>query len=139
MYDTKSLRLDDRNVYIHQPHVRSIVRGKTKVNVEFGLKIQESLVNGIVILDYISTDTINKDTRLIISVDKNKNTFGFYPLDVLADKIYCNRENRVRLKSKDILLKAKPLRRPQAVSIHLCPGERNPIEDKFDQAKHRMN
>ena len=39
------------------------------------------------------------------------------------------------LKEKRIKLLAKPLGRPPAVSIHLSPGERNPIEGKFGQAK----
>ena len=40
-------------------------------------------------------------------------------------------------KGSGILLKAKPLGRPSvsAVSIHVSPGERNPIEGKFGQAK----
>ena len=135
MYDNKSHRVADRIVSIHQPQVRPIVRGKTNANVEFGSKIQVSLVNGFVFLDDISWDAFNEGTRLISSVEKYKNTFGFYPQEVLADKIYCNRENRAWLKSKDILLKAKPLGRPPAVSIHLSPGERNPIEGKFGQAK----
>ena len=39
------------------------------------------------------------------------------------------------LKEKGIRLKAKPLGRPLALSIHVSPGERNPIEGKFGQAK----
>ena len=108
MYDNKSHRVADRIVSIHQPQVRPIVRGKTNANVEFGSKIQVSLVNGFVFLDDISWDAFNEGTRLISSVEKYKNTFGFYPQEVLADKIYCNRENRAWLKSKDILLKANP-------------------------------
>ncbi len=56
---------------------------------------------------------------------------------VLADKIYCTRENRRYLKEKNINLKAKPLGRPskQALSNQVSPGERNPIEGKFGQAK----
>jgi hypothetical protein len=54
---------------------------------------------------------------------------------VLADKIYCTRENRAKLKEKGIRLVAKPLGRPSAVQVHVSPGERNPIEDKFGQAK----
>lgn len=30
---------------------------------------------------------------------------------------------------------AKPLGRPSAMQIHVIPGERNPIEGKFGQAK----
>jgi hypothetical protein len=38
-------------------------------------------------------------------------------------------------KGKVIVLKAKPLGRPSALSIHVSPGERNPIEGKLGQAK----
>ena len=58
-----------------------------------------------------------------------------------TDQIYCTRANRSALKEKEIKLLAKPLGRPSAVSIHLSPGERNPIEGKFGQAKtgYRLN
>jgi hypothetical protein len=61
-----------------------------------------------------------------------------YPKEVLADKIYCTRENRKWLKEKNINLRAKPLGRPSscgALSNPVRPGERNPIEAKFGQAK----
>lgn len=54
---------------------------------------------------------------------------------MLADQIYCNRSNRAALKEKQIKLLAKPLGRLSAVSIHVSPGERNPIEGKFGKAK----
>jgi hypothetical protein len=54
----------------------------------------------------------------------------------MADKIYCNRSNRAELKKLGIRLRAKPLGRPKAVEVeHVRPGERNPIEGKFGQAK----
>ena len=67
-----------------------------------------------------------------------KTRFGFYPEKVLTDKIYCNRENRKWLKAKGIKLAAKPLGRPSAKAVenHVSPGERNPIEGKFGQAKN---
>jgi hypothetical protein len=43
--------------------------------------------------------------------------------------------NKKVLKLKGIKLLAKPLGRPPAVSNHVRPGERNPIEGKFGQAK----
>jgi IS5 family transposase len=63
---------------------------------------------------------------------------GFYPKEVLADKIYCTRENRKWLKGNDIKLRAKPLGRTSsngALSNPVRPGERKPIEGKFGQAK----
>ena len=68
-------------------------------------------------------------------IEKFRKRFGCYPREVLADQIYCTRVNRAALKELGIKLLAKPLGRPSAVSIHLSPGERNPIEGKFGQAK----
>lgn len=137
MYDTKTHSVEDRIVSIHQPHVRPIVRGKAKSKVEFGSKINISLVDGITFLDDFSWDAFNEGTRLKKSVEKYKERLGYYPKEVLADKIYCNRENRAYLKEKGIILKAKPLGRPskQALSNQVSPGERNPVEGKFGQAK----
>lgn len=138
MYDSKTRSINDRIVSIHQPHVRPIVRGKSKSKVEFGAKINASLVDGMTFLDDFSWDAFNEGTRLKDSVEKYKERLGYYPEEVLADKIYCNRENRAYLKEKGIILRAKPLGRPpkkQALSNQVRPGERNPIEGKFGQAK----
>lgn len=136
MYQTKTHSIDHRIVSIHQPHVRPIVRGKEKAKVEFGSKINLSLVNGFSFLDYLSWEAYNEGTLLMDSVEQYKRRHGFLPQEVLADKIYCNRENRQRLKELGVRLIAKPLGRPSAVNVeHVRPGERNPIEGKFGQAK----
>ncbi|MFV8326583.1 transposase [Flavobacterium sp. ZS1P14] len=50
--------------------------------------------------------------------------------------MYSTRDNRRKLKEKGINLIGKPLGRPSlAAQIVLSPGERNPIEGKFGQAK----
>jgi hypothetical protein len=137
MHRTASKRIDDRIVNIHQPHVRPIVRGKEKAKVEFGSKLQVSIVKGFTFIDHLSWDAFNEGQYLKTSVENYKNRFGFYPKEVLADQIYCTRENRKWLKVLGIKLIAKPLGRPssKAVAVHLSPGERNPIEGKFGQAK----
>ena len=136
MYKEKTHSIEHRIVSIHQPHVRPIVRGKTNANVEFGSKINVSLMNGFAFLDDLSWDAFNEGTRLLASVEKYNKRFGYYPQEVLVDKIYCNRPNRAALKLLGIKLRAKPLGRPKAVDVeHVRPGERNPIEGKFGQAK----
>jgi IS5 family transposase len=135
MYKEKSHTVEDRIVSIHQPHVRPIVRGKTNAKVEFGAKINVSLMNGFAFLEDLSWDAFNEGTRLIKTVEQYKTRFGYYPKEVLADKIYCNRTNRARLKELGIVLVAKALGRPRALSNHIRPGQRNPIEGKFGQAK----
>ena len=136
MYDSKTHSVEDRIVSIHQPHVRPIVRGKTNAYVEFGAKIQMSIMNGITFLEEVSWDAFNEGTRLLSTIENYKRRFGYYPQKVFADKIYCNRDNRAKLKERKIILVAKPLGRPSlAVDNHIRPGERNPIEGKFGQAK----
>lgn len=135
MFDQQSHSIEHRIVSIHQPHVRPIVRGKSQAKVEFGAKIHVSLINGISFLDELSWDAFNEGSHMMDYVERYRKRFGFYPREVLADQIYCTRANRASLKEKGIKLLAKPLGRPSAVSIHLSPGERNPIEGKFGQAK----
>ena len=72
---------------------------------------------------------------MIDYIEMYRKRFGCYPREVLADQIYCTRANRASLKELGIKLLAKPLGRPSALSIHVSPGERNPIEGKFGQAK----
>lgn len=138
MFSQRKHRVDDRIVSIHQPHVRPIVRGKAGARVEFGSKLHLSLVDGFAFLDTICWDAFNEGAHLNEYVENYKRRFGFYPERVLADKIYCTRENRRWLKERHIKLAAKPLGRPsgQAVEHHVRPGERNPIEGKFGQAKN---
>ena len=135
MFNENTHQIDHRIVSIHQPHVRPIVRGKTVAKTEFGAKIHVSLVNGITFLEDHSWEAFNESTRLMDAVERYKKRFGYYPKELLADKIYCTRENRKNLNSLGITLKAKPLGRPKAVEAHVSPGERNPIEGKFGQAK----
>jgi transposase, IS5 family len=135
MYDTNTHSVEHRIVSIHQPHVRPIVRGKAQAKVEFGSKIHVSIINGISFLDELSWDAFNEGSHMLDYIEKYRKRFGCYPREVLADQIYCTRINRATLKELGIKLLAKPLGRPSAMSIHVSPGERNPIEGKFGQAK----
>lgn len=136
MFDQKKHSVSDRIVSIHQPHVRPIVRGKSTAKVEFGAKIHVSLVDGYAFLDELSWDAYNEGSHMMKYVENYRTRFGYYPAEILADQIYCNRENRKQLKELGIKLLAKPLGRPSAMKKeHVRPGERNPIEGKFGQAK----
>jgi hypothetical protein len=135
MHKTRQHKVEDRIVSIHQPHVRPIVRGKAQAKVEFGAKIHISVIDGITFLDELSWDAFNEGSHMMEYVEKYHNRFGCYPRELLADQIYCTRANRAWLKEKGIRLKAKPLGRPSAVHNHVSPGERNPVEGKFGQAK----
>lgn len=139
MHRTHTKRIDYRIINIHQPHVRPIVRGKESAKTEFGSKLQVSIVAGYTFIDHFSWEAFNEGGYLLASVEKYKGRFGFYPAEVLADQIYCTRDNRKELKLLDIKLIAKPLGRPsaKAVKVHVSPGERNPVEGKFGQAKRK--
>src|SRR2546428_5462483 len=136
MYAAKKHTVNDRIVSIHQPHVRPMVRGKSTAKVEFGAKVHVSLVDGYAFLDELSWDAFNEGSHMMDYVERYRQRFGYYPREILADQIYCTRENRRQLKEQGIKLLAKPLGRPSAVKKeHVRPGERNPIEGKFGQAK----
>jgi hypothetical protein len=135
MYKSNIHSIEHRIISIHQPHIRPIVRGKSQAKTEFGAKIHVSIIDGISFLDELSWDAFNEGSHMMNYVEKYKQRFGCYPREVLADQIYCTRVNRAALKEKNIKLLSKPLGRPSAVQIHVSPGERNPIEGKFGQAK----
>jgi IS5 family transposase len=136
MYEQNKHTVADRIVSLHQPHVRPIVRGKLKAKVEFGSKIHVSLTNGFAYLDTISWDAFSESAAMMDYIEQYLQRFGYYPEKVLADQVYCTRENRRKLKELGIRLIAKPLGRPKAVVDHVRPGQRNPIEGKFGQAKN---
>jgi hypothetical protein len=137
MHKTNTRTIEHRIVNIHQPHVRPMVRGKEGKSVEFGAKINVSMLYGYAFLDHLSWDAFNEGIKLMESIQQFYRRFNCYPKRVLVDKIYCNRENRKALKELGIMLVAKALGRPskKAVEDHVRPGERNPIEGKFGQAK----
>lgn len=135
MHKNRVHTIEDRIVSIHQPHVRPIVRGKSQAKVEFGSKIHISVIDGLTFLDELSWDAYNEGSHMREYIEKYFKRFGFYPREVLADQIYCTRENRKYLHEKGIKLIGKSLGRPTAVKDHVRPGERNPVEGKFGQAK----
>lgn len=137
MFEARKRQVDNRLVSIHQPHVRPIVRGKAKASTEFGAKVHLSMIDGYSFIDTISWDAFNEGTHLKEYVENYRKRYGYYPQKVLVDKLYANRKNRRWLKEEGIKISAKPLGRPsaKAVANHVRPGERNPIEGKFGQAK----
>jgi hypothetical protein len=60
MYRTGTHRIADRIVSISQPWLRPIVRGKTDSPVEFGAKLDISVVNGFTRLEHISFTAYNE-------------------------------------------------------------------------------
>lgn len=97
---------------ITQPHVRPIVRGKARANVEFGAKVAVSLVDGYVMMEELRWDAYNEAGTLQQSVEAYRKRYGCYPEAILADKIYRNRENLQYCKERNIRLSGPSLGRP---------------------------
>ncbi len=70
MYENRTHKIADRIVSISQPHIRPIVRGKAKSNVEFGAKVSLSLIDGFSFVDKIGWDSYNESGDLIGQIRK---------------------------------------------------------------------
>jgi len=152
MYENHTHKMADRIVSISQPHIRPIVRGKAKSNVEFGAKVSLSLIEGFGFVDNISWDNYNESGDLIEQIKKYHKLFGFYPESVHADQIYRNRENRQYCKKYGIRLSGPPLGRPKKITAENAEQlkrekqqhrqdeiDRIAIEGKFGQGKRRFS
>ena len=151
MHENHTHKIADRIVSIPQPHVRPIVRGKARSNVEFGAKVSVSLVNGFSFVDRISWDSYNESGDLISQIKDYYRRFGCYPESVHVDKIYRTRENRRFCKKHKIRISGPPLGRPKKVNEMNASAlkqerqiyrqdekDRNAVEGKFGQGKRRF-
>ncbi len=109
----KTHSVENRIVSFTQPYLRPIVRGKAKSPVEFGAKLDISVVNGYARLETFSFDAYNEATFLIQTIERYKEREGKYPKRVLADKIYRNRNNLNYCKQHGIRLSGPALGRPK--------------------------
>jgi len=152
MYENHTHKMANRIVSISQPHVRPIVRGKAKSNVEFGAKVSVSLIDGFSFVDRISWDNYNESSDLIRQIENYHEHFGFYPESVHADKIYRNYDNRRYCKKYGIRLSGPTLGRPKKVTPENAERlkqekqqhrqdeiDRISIEGKFGQGKRRFS
>lgn len=144
MYKSRKHQVEDRIVSLHMPFVRPIVRGKANANVEFGAKLAVSIVDGYVFPEVISFDSFNEGKTLIESAENYKRKYGYYPQEILADKIYRNRENIQFCKLHHIRFSGPPLGRPakdpevrrkQYRQEKEDTGMRNAVEGKFGEGK----
>lgn len=147
MYDSGSHSTPGRIVSISQPYVRPIVRGKAGKTVEFGAKLNVSMVDGLLYCDRLSWDNFNEALDLPGQIESYKHRFGYYPEKVHADKIYWNAANRKYCKDKNIkLFGAVPLGRPgktpeaiaQRKADAVESAQRNAIEGAFGVGKRRF-
>jgi len=113
MYDNKVHTVENRIISISKPYLRPIVRGKAKAPVEFGAKLDISVVDGYTRLETYSFDNYNEATLLKAVIERYRTRTGHYPKRVLADKIYRNRENLRFCKEHGIRLSGPTLGRPR--------------------------
>jgi len=143
MRDNATHHVDDRIVSLSQPHIRPIVRGKAKAKVEFGAKLDISVVEGWTRLEKQSFDAYNESTTLTEAIERYKERTGSYPQRVLADKIYRNRENLSFCKDLNIHLSGPALGRPRKDVVrdkrqdYLDESQRVEVERKFSLAKRK--
>ena len=143
MYDNHTHSVSDRIVSISQPWLRPIVRGKSKAPVEFGAKLDISVVNGFTRLEYHSFEAYNEALKLSDMIERYKERTGCYPERILADKIYRNRENLSYCAERKIRLSGPALGRPKKDEIcdkkqdYIDESERVEVERKFSLAKRK--
>ena len=144
MYDKKSHSIKERIVSISQPHIRPIVRGKSKASTEFGAKISLSLLNGYSRVEKLSWSNFNEGVTLEEIVESYKEKYGFYPEVILADSLYRNRSNIKYCKDRGIRLsgpalgrKSKEKKKEEIKLLKQDAKERNAVEGKFGEAKRK--
>lgn len=141
MYDNKVHTIENRIVSISQPYIRPIVRGKSNAQVEFGAKLDLSMVDGFGRIEKISFEAYNESEVLTDVIDRYKQRTGRYPERVLADKIYRNRSNLTYCKERGIRLSGPALGRPRKDAVvdkktEYCDNtDRVEVERAFSLAK----
>ena len=145
MYDNHTHSVPDRIVSLSQPWVRPIVRGKAGKPVEFGAKLDISVVDGFTRLGYLSFDAYNEAGTLRQTIEKYRERTGHYPARVLADKIYRNRDNLNFCKEHGIRLSGPALGRPKKDELpdlkqnYIDECERVEVERRLSLAKRKCN
>jgi hypothetical protein len=143
MYKAKTHRVVDRIVSIAQHWLRPIVRGKTKAPVEFGVKLDVSVVDGYTRLEHASFSAYNESGCLVEEVERFRVRTGHYPEVVLADKAYRTRANLRYCKEKGIRLSGPALGRPPKDAVrdpkrdYRDSCERTAIERRFSVGKRK--
>ena len=143
MYDNRTHSVSDRIVSVSQPFVRPIVRGKAGKPVEFGAKLDVSVVDGWTRLECYSFDAYNEAGNLKAMAERFREREGHYPARILADKIYRNRDNLSYCKEHGIRLSGPALGRPKKgesrnkVQDYKDECERVEVERKFSLAKRK--
>ena len=118
-------------------------QGQCGQAVEFGVKLDISVVDGWIRLECYSFDAYNEEGNLRSMVERFREREGHYPSRILADKIYRNRENLSYCKERGIRLSGPALGRPRKGEIrgeaqdYLDECERVEVERRFSLVKRK--
>lgn len=147
LYHAESRSIPDRIVSLYQSHIRPIVRGKARCNVEFGAKISISVTGeGFTFLDRLSYDPYNEGEDLKAQAMDYRRRHGHYPEVICADQIYRTRSNRAFCQRHGIRLSGPRLGRPKNDPELMATDkrqfiddqrQRNAVEGKIGEAKRR--
>ncbi len=166
LYHADSRSIPDRIVSLCQAHIRPIVLGKARCNVEcpastplagqlhcrrtveFGAKISISVTGeGFTFLDRLSYDPYNEGEELKGQAMAYRRRHGHFPEVICADQIYRTRSNRAFCQRHGIRLSGPRLGRPKN-DPELVAAEkqqflddqrqRNAVEGKIGQGKRRF-
>jgi hypothetical protein len=148
LYHGDSRSIPDRIVSLSQAHIRPIVRGKARCNVEFGARISISVTGkGFTFLDRLSFDPYNEGEDLKAQARAYRRRYGHYPKVICADQIYRTRANRAFCLRHGIRLSGPRLGRPKSDPELLAEEQRqflddqrqrNAVEGKIGQGKRRF-
>lgn len=147
LYRSDSRSIPDRVVSLCHAHIRRIVRGKARSNVEFGAKISISVTGGgFTFLDRLSLNPYNEGEDLKAQARAYRRRYGYYPMVICADQIYRTRANRAFCQRHGIRLSGPRLGRPKSDPQLLAEEKkqflddqrhRNAVEGKIGQGKRR--
>ena len=147
LYHSESRSIPDRIVSLSQAHVRPIVRGKARSNVEFGAKISISVTgDGLTFLDRLSFKPYNEGEDLRAQALAYRRRHGCYPEVICADQIYRTRSNRAFCQRHSIRFSGPPLGRPKSDPELIAADKkqfmndqriRNAVEGKIGECKRR--
>ncbi len=146
LYHSDSRSIPDRIVSLYQAHIRPIVRGKARSNVEFGAKISISVTgDGFTSPDRLRYNPYNEED-LKAQARAYRCRYGHYPKVICADQIYRTRANRAFCQRHGIRLSSPRLGRPKSDPQLLAEEkkqflddqrQRNAVEGKIGQGKRR--
>lgn len=94
--------IPDRIVSVSKPYIRPIVRGKETKSVEFGVKCNNILIDGISFIEKLSFNAFNEGTRLKHCVSLAQKLTGVDVKKIGGDQGYSGNYNRTFCKDNGI-------------------------------------